>query len=153
MTPLVNSFAVEEEEIRLTCEGVLQINGEEITHERTKNLFFQNLVEKSDGYYLEIGREVKKIIVEDTLYFIRSLTGSAREGYSVMLSDGSQEKLKPGTLEFSPGRLVCRVKATPEKPKGSAARFCRAPYHELLAATESDELGFYLRLGDARVSL
>jgi hypothetical protein len=131
------------EVITLTKEGVWMADGSEITHVPTRKLFARSLKRDRDGYCLEIGRETKRIEVEDTAYFVERM-----EGHDAQISDGTQEKIDPLTLTYQPGRLTARIKGGAEE-----AKFLRGPYHEFLRDLEQDEEGFFLVIAGQRVRL
>ena len=124
------------EVIVLTQDGIWIADGSEITHEPTRRLFARSLKKDAEGYFLSIGRETKRIEVQDTAYFVeRFVTDSP---LTIHLSDGTQEILDPSTLKYSPGRLTCRIKNSTEE-----AKFLRVPYYEILRDLEesSEEIG------------
>jgi hypothetical protein len=92
------------ETLFLNKEGRWYHQGVEITHERTCALFYRNLKKGSDGYYyVKIGVESAKVIIEDVPYVIRSLDilrgpdGDVID-YRLLLNDDSCEFLDPETL-------------------------------------------------------
>src|SRR5689334_11837061 len=109
--PNETGFFVDNEVIILSKNGVWMADGIEISHEPTRRLFARSLKKESDGYYLHIGRETKRIQVEDTPYFVHLLDGDPLKGFELVLSDESREKLEPPSLHYKPGRLVCKVKS------------------------------------------
>ena len=100
-------FFVDREVIVLSKNGVWIADGVEITHEPTRKLFAKSLKKEKDGYHLHIGRETKKINVEDTAYFVIRIDGNSADGFLITLNDDSQETLDWATLSYQPGRLVC----------------------------------------------
>ena len=66
---------VDTEIIRLTRDGIWLADGEEISHEPTRRLFARSLKKDEKGYFLHIGREMRRIEVEDTAYFVEGLEG------------------------------------------------------------------------------
>ncbi len=120
----------------------------EITHEPTRRLFARSLRQDEQGYFLHIGREMKRIEVEDTAYFVERLEGSSSAGYLIYLNDGTSEKLDSATLRYQPGRLTCQVHQGEDE-----AKFLSVPYMELLKQVEEDENGFFLLIEGTRVRL
>lgn len=141
-------FFSDQEVIILTKNGIWLADGIEISHEPTRKLFARSLKKKGSEYFLEIGREKKKITIEDTPYFVIRIDGSPKEGFQLSLNDETKEKLNPQTLDYRPGRLVCSVKNQTEE-----AKFLHAPYFELLKEIEEDENGYSLQIQGERIRL
>ncbi len=139
---------VDTEVVKLTRNGVWLANGQEISHEPTGRLFGKCLRRDDQGYFIQIGREYKRIVVEDTPFFVSSLDGDPRTAIWVCLSDETREKLDPLTLAYRPGRLTCRVKGGEEE-----AKFLSAPYFELLRDLQEDPKGYYIVIAGIRVDL
>src|SRR5690242_17598119 len=99
-------FFVDNEVIVISRDGVWLADGHEITHEPTRKLFARSLFKDAEGYLLKIGRETKRIQVEDTAFFVRLIEGDPAEGYELSLSDDSRARLDPETLRYRPGRLT-----------------------------------------------
>jgi hypothetical protein len=142
------------EELRLNRNGVWLSDGEEITHGETVRLFHRALKRQGDGFVIQVGRESKRVVVEDTPYFVVGLDGSADSGYWLRLSDETRERLDPATLKYGPsqalgpGRLVARVKGGTEE-----ARFLSQAYFDLLSGLEEDSDCFFLVIGGKRIDL
>jgi hypothetical protein len=130
------------EVIILTPNGTWLADGAEISHDPTRILFSRSLKKDAEGYFLAIGRETKRITVEDTAYFVtgfdRTDSGQVRK-VTLRLSDGTQEDLDPKTLSYTPERLVCKIKNGSEE-----AKFLFTSYHELLKDLQQDSEGYYL---------
>jgi hypothetical protein len=135
------------EEIRLTKDGTWLSDGEEITHGETVRLFFRSVRKGEQGYAIHVGKESKTVVVEDTAFFVLGLEGSARNGYSLRLSDETREKLAPESLRYRPGRLTARVKG------GEEAKFLSTAYFELLSRLEEDASSYFLTIEGKRVEL
>jgi hypothetical protein len=136
------------EVIRLTQNGVWLSNGEPITHEPTIRAFFRSLKRDETSYFLHIGREMKRIEVEDTAYFIERIEGSPEQGYVLQISDGTKEKLDPLTLRYEPSRLTCLVHGGDE-----VAKFLSSPYLEVLRNAEEMNGQYFLVIEGKRVEL
>lgn len=142
----MNMF-IDRETIRITKHGVWLSDGEEITHQETLKAYKTHIGRDDEGYFIEIGRDFKRIEVEDTAFFVEQIF-MAPQSAEIRLSDGSLEKLKLSTLEHSPERLICQVK------EGKfPARFLVQPYHELLLHCEETRDGYRLKIGDESVDL
>jgi hypothetical protein len=136
------------EKIVLNRDGVFLSNGEPITHEGTVEAFHRFLRKDSQGYFIEIGRDSKRIEVEDTARFVREISwfgNDHHERIELTLMDGAQESLNVTTLSFRPERLTCRVKGATEE-----AKFLRKPYLEFLMRTEQEDGKLWIRLGGRR---
>lgn len=141
-------FFVDTEIIRLTKNGVWLSDAVEIDHEQTVKIFAKSLRKDEGGYYLQIGRETKRIEVEDTAYFVTRIDGTPRTGIELWLSDESRERLDPASLTYRPGRLACQIKGGLEE-----AKFLHAPYFELLKELDEDESSYLLDFGGKKVVL
>lgn len=139
---------VDNEVITLTRSGVWIADGMEITHEPTRRLFARSLKKDERGYYLHVGRETKRIDVEDTAYFIHRIDGDAAAGYELWLSDETKESLDGASLSYRPGRLVCRIKGGSEE-----AKFLSAAYFDLLRGLEEDARTYFVIIAGARIEL
>ncbi len=141
-----------QEEIRLTANGVWLSNGSEIDHENTVKLFFRSIRKDGEGYFLQVGPETKRIVVEDTAYFVVGLEGGPSEGYVLLLSDGTCEPLDPATLKYQLGRLTCGVHR--EFNEGLVeAKFLQKSYVELLKNLEQEGEEYHLVLGGKKIIL
>jgi hypothetical protein len=134
-------FFVDNEVITLTKNGIWIADGTEITHEPTRRLFARSLKKIDQGYQLEIGRETKRIHVEDTAYFVIRIDETQDGRLELLLSDETREILDPSTLNYRSGRLTCRIKNSQEE-----AKFIHAPYMDLLQSLKEDSQGYYLEL-------
>jgi uncharacterized protein len=145
---LETQFFVDHEVIMLSKNGIWYADGIEITHEPTLKLFAKNLRKDQDGYFLQIGRETKRIHVEDTAYFVHRIEGNPENGYRVYLNDETQEPLDPHTLAYRPGRLTCKAKNAFEE-----AKFLHAPYFDLLKELKEDTATYFIEVGKAKIPL
>jgi hypothetical protein len=147
------------ETLTLTRNGEWLADGEPITHERTIRAFQGHLASLVDGsgWEIRIGRERKKIIVEDTAFFVRAIRGDAQSGFVLELSDGNERPLDPHTLHYSPGRLTCRIEwQHPDGTKGKAeARFLRGPSLEILSLAQpgSSEYLYHLKIQGVTIEI
>jgi hypothetical protein len=131
----------------LTKNGIWLADGSEITHEPTRKLFARSLKHDEKGWFLAIGRETKRIQVEDTAFFVTRVDAAANGELTLSLSDSTQEVLDPSTLRYAPGRLSCRLHSQFE------AKFLSAPYAEIMQGLLEDESGYFLRLGSEKIVL
>lgn len=128
-------------------EGRFLHRGEPITHRRTLEVLWGSLQRAPDGRYLvRVGRESAWVRLADAPY---AVLGVAGEPPRLLLSDGSQEPLRPETLRLGrDGVLRCLVKGD------HRARFGRSAQVALGLAMEEDPgspSGFALRLSGRRV--
>ena len=146
-----NPFGFTDNEvIRLTANGIWIADGHEITHDPTRKLFARSLFKDEQGYYLHIGRETKRIEVEDTAYFVHRVDGNPADGFELWLNDEARERLDPSTLSYRPGRLSCRIerRGDPEQ-----AKFLHAAYFDLLKHLEEDASSYFLTISGRRFPL
>ncbi len=89
-----------------------------------------------------------EVEVEECGFFVRAF--DAQTG-KIALSDGSEERLDPQSLRFSPldGALVCTVKRE-LLPQGLCARFLHGAHSELLQAVEEDGAGGFVLVQGGR---
>jgi len=129
-------------------DGEWLADGEPITHERTLQAFQTHLARLPDdtGWEIRLGRERKRLQVEDTAFFVRGLRGDAESGFTLQFTDGSEQKLDPRTLRYTPGRLTCRIEwRHPDGTHGVAeAKLLRGPSLEILSlASPGPAAGLY----------
>jgi len=142
-------FFVDNEVITLCANGTWVADGYEITHEPTRRLFARSLKHDSQGYFLSIGRETKRIIVEDTAYFVHRIDRSPGQ-VTLWINDEKQEPLHPESLSYRPGRLTCRIE---RDGRAEDARFLHAAYFDLLRELEEDASHYFVTLAGKRVTL
>ena len=140
-------FFVDTEVIVLTRNGVWLSDNSEITHEPTRRLFARSLKRDGQGWLLSVGRETKRIEVEDTAYFVHRIDGSPDTGYEIWVNDETREPLDPSTFRYRPGRLTCRL------ARGEEAKFLHAAYFDLLKELREDERGYFLAIQGKRYPL
>jgi hypothetical protein len=136
-------FFVDREVIVVKRSGVWLADGVEITHEPTRKLFARSLRRDAEGYFLAIGRETKRIEVEDTPFFVLRVDGSSSEGFTALLSNGQELVLALEAITYRPGRLAFRW-VPPAFTSEEDALFLHAPYFDLLSHLIEDERGYWL---------
>ncbi len=141
-------FFVDTEVLRLTKNGIWFSDDTEISHEPTRKLFARSLRRDEKGYFLSIGRETKRIEVEDTAFFVIRVEHSSAAVPEIVLSDETTERLDPQTLSYRPGRLTCRVKNGAEE-----AKFLHSPYFDLLRDLHEDQDAYFLTFGPKRIEI
>jgi len=121
--------------IHLDKQGVWHHDGHEITHERTIDLFNRSIDWDADGnFYLRTGSDIMPIEVDDVPYRVIEVHGDPENGFELVLSDASTEKLEPMTLRVGQDdALYCTV-----KDGAVDARFTRASHNWLAKFIESD---------------
>ncbi len=144
----VNSQEKKIPKLGLDTFGTWLIDGEEITHEKSISVFNRTLERRPEGYVVVIGREVKTVEVEDTAYFVRRVSGTPESGFTLSVSDGTEERLKPETIRYKPGRLTARIKNDSEE-----ARFLSSAYWELLRFLEETTDEYFLEIEGQRIKL
>lgn len=135
------------ETILVKANGEWWADGREITHLPTLRLFQRSLKKDKNGYFLQIGKETKPIEVEDTAYFVEAIHGSPLEGFTLQLSDQTQELLNPTQLSFRPNRLIYRTQS------GENAKFLRRPYLDLLNYLEEENSTYFLLIEGQKIIL
>lgn len=108
----------------LSKRGSFYQDGEEITHDRTSELFHRSLgQEKDGGWTVRCEGETLDVILEDNPRYVRSYD---RASGAIVLSDGSRETLDPLTLRVRPDNsLVCKIR------NGWDATFLPGAYYEI----------------------
>ena len=138
---------IDHETIRITRNGDWLSNGEPITHESTLQAYQYHLGRDTEGYFIQIGKDFKRVEVEDTAFFVRQIRFEG-DRIHIQLSHGGEEPLDVQTLKYSPGRLVCRLLGRVEE-----AKFLAQPYHELLLRAELKAGHYVLPSGLGGVTL
>lgn len=119
-------------DIRIDSEGTWFYRDTRMTRQDIIGLFYKHLKQEDSGRYcIEIGEQRCPVDVEDTAYVIWTLrwagAGASEDSALLYLSDGSTEKMDPGTLHIEVNHIpYCNVKGGRFK-----ARFSRPAYYEL----------------------
>jgi hypothetical protein len=120
-------------------DGRWSHEGVPITHPRLRAAFDRAVryLPEPGRFVVQLGRFRGQIEPEEAAFFVRDF--DARTG-TLALSDGTRERLDPGTLQPSPidGALLCRVKRD-LAPACLLARFTHAAQAELLAAVVEED--------------
>ncbi|MCZ6602808.1 MAG: hypothetical protein O6952_07375 [Planctomycetota bacterium] len=128
-------------DLRLDHRGRWLQDGEEITHRRILRALHQGIRREASGEYsVQIGWQKAIVQVDECPYFVRSLGFVVGELPILNLSDGSEERLDPSTLNLArEDALFCRVKGNAHR-----ARFLPAAMMQFGERTEErgDELVF-----------
>lgn len=124
--------------VLLSRKGSLFQDGEEITHERTLDLFMRSLAKNADGTFsVKIHGEELDVIVEDTPLFVLRYDRSSGK---ISLSNGQEEVLKPETIRVRADHSFECTAAN-----GWAAAFLSPAYYEISKdITEGSRAGEYL---------
>ena len=136
-------WAIESHTIRFGRDGRWYADHEPIVNERIARLFSKHVTRGDDGaWWLVIGDERAKIVVDDTPYVVSRVDGSPDTGFRVGLNDETSEALDPSTLRMSADDvLYCDV-----KQGAYPARFLRSAQAELLSHVQPKGGGFVLPL-------
>ncbi len=142
-------WAIESHTIRFGKDGRWYSDDEPIVNPRIERLFSQHVSRGEDGsWWLVIGDERARIVIDDTPYVVRRVDGDPKSGFTVELNDGSVEPLPSDSLEIrSEEVLYCRV-----KEGRFPARFLRPAQAELLGHVREGEGAFLLPLPGGRTA-
>lgn len=134
-------WAIETNVIRFGRDGRWYSDDEPIVNPRIADLFARHITRAEDGsWWLRIGDERAKIVVDDTPFVVTRVDGDPQRGFRITLNDRSTEDLAPSSLAFGDGDvLYCDVKSGTYR-----ARFLRAAQSELLGHVTADGDGFVL---------
>lgn len=138
-------WAIESHTIRFGRDGRWYADDEPIANQRIADLFARHITRGDDGsWWLRIGDERAKIVVDDTPFVITRVDGAPGTGFRITLNDGSSEPLAPPSLAFgAQDVLYCDVKDGTYR-----ARFLRPAQSELLSHVRLDGERFVLPLPD-----
>jgi hypothetical protein len=137
-------------EIKIDKEGVWYYNGAEMFRKDILAVFFQNLFRDESGqYYIQLGKDLCYLKVEDTPIVVKSVDeiadpegsseGPESKTIGIFLSDSTLEKIDPESLRVGEGNvLYCDLQ------RGFPARFTRAAYYQIAAKIEFDEKKGYV---------
>ena len=139
--PKAGFWAIETNVIRFGRDGRWYSDDEPIVNPRIADLFARHITRAEDGsWWLRIGDERAKIVVDDTPFVVTRVDGDPQRGFRITLNDRSTEDLAPSSLAFGDGDvLYCDVKSGAHR-----ARFLRAAQIELLGHVTADGDGFVL---------
>ncbi|HEY8515182.1 MAG TPA: DUF1285 domain-containing protein [Candidatus Binatia bacterium] len=141
--PKAGFWAIENKSIRFGRDGRWYADDAPIENQRIADLFSRHVTREQDGsWWLRIGDERAKIVVEDTPYVVTRVDGDAEAGFRITLNDGTSEPLAASSLTLGKDDVLY------VDVKGGAfrARFLRAAQAELLSHVEMDGDRFVLRL-------
>lgn len=138
-------WAIESHTIRFGRDGRWYADDEPIANQRIADLFARHITRGEDGaWWLRIGDERARIVVDDTPFVVTRVDGSPRSGFRITLNDGSVEPLATGSLALGAHDvLYCDVKDAAHR-----ARFLRAAQSELLSHVTVEGERFVLPLPD-----
>jgi Protein of unknown function (DUF1285) len=142
--------------LRVGRDGEWSDDDVEITHAGILANLRSNLRRDAEGYFIQTRARIP-VEVEDVPWIV---TRVSREGerLHVVLNDGTEEDVDPGTLRLGAGDVpYCAVKSAPGADPGTAfeAKFNRAAAFQLLGMADYDEgtgRGT-LRLGGREITL
>ncbi len=122
-------------ELRIDRDGRWFHEGIEIVREDIRSYFSRYLVRSDDGgYAVRIGRDECPVVVEDVPFIVSRVTSASDGGLSLLLSDGTSERLDAETIKISESNApYCGVR------NGLEARFSRAAYYQLAEFIEYNE--------------
>src|SRR6185369_16553414 len=105
-------WAIESHTIRFGRDGRWYADDEPIANPRIADLFSRHIVRGDDGaWWLRIGDERAKIVVDDTPFVVTRVDGEPQSGFRITLNDGTSEPLAARSLTFGAHDvLYCDVK-------------------------------------------
>ena len=137
----------------LRHDGRWSHEGQPILHQRLREHFDRHVVylPEEAKYVVTLRHFRGEIDVEEAAFFVRQVD---TERATVRLSDGSEDRLDPGSLRLSAidGAMLCTVKRD-LVPQGLPARFTHASHAELGQALDDDSGGWHLSLAGERMPL
>lgn len=137
------------EEIRLDERGEWTHEGLDFENDNIIDLFSRS-VDRTEGgtWVLEVGRFTYPITVENTGFFVERIDFD-RDPPLLELSDETQERLRPETLDYQGGgELYCRIKDGEFR-----ARFKWDAYHDIGEHLEEEDGEVYLTWSGSRAAL
>ena len=131
-------------ELFLSKDGEWFHEGVQITHERIIEQLSRNLHREGDDYFVDIGWERSKVIVEDAPYLIKGVR-EAGDDLILELSDFTEEKLDPEHIRIGKDNVpYALVKASRDR-----AKFTRPAYYQLARyLVEAPDGSPALKIGD-----
>lgn len=141
------AFFVKGEKIFLRKDATWIADGVEITHDKTRDLFFKSIHWDSTQkqYYLEVGYERIFIEVEDTPYFVVSIERQTPGPVLAKLSNFTDTPIE--TVAYANEALYLTLSS------GQKARFLSAAYYDLLRDLQEDPKYYFLELAGKRINL
>jgi len=141
--PKAGFWAIETNTIRFGRDGRWYADDEPIVNQRISDLFSRHVTRGDDGdWWLRIGDERAKIVVDDTPWVVTRVDGDPAAGFRVTLNDGSSEPLAAGSLRLGAEDVLY----TDVKGGAYRARFLRPAQLELLGHVDVVGERFVLRL-------
>lgn len=138
-------------DIRIDKEGIWYYKGAEMFRREIVELFYRHLrKDESGNYIIEMENDRCYLEVEDTAFVIKAVyrnENMADEDISLLLSDGTLEKLNPGKIWIGQDNILyCAIKNNQFN-----ARFSRASYYQLARYIHHDpEKDAYFLLFDEK---
>jgi len=113
-------------DIFLSKDGEWFHEGIQITHRKILEQLNRSLHREGEDYFVTIGWERSKVVIEDAPYLVRGVREEA-DHLVLELSDATDEKFDPETLTIGPHNVpYALVKKTKDR-----ARFSRPAYYQL----------------------
>jgi hypothetical protein len=140
--------------IRIDREGIWYYKGAEMFRREIVELFYRHLrKDESGNYIIELENDCCYLEVEDTAFVIKAVYcnenrgGEGDEDISLLLSDGTLEKLNPDKIWIGRNNILyCAI-----KNNKFDARFSRSSYYQLAQYINHDpEKDAYFLLFDGK---
>ena len=143
-------WAVSSGKISFRRDGRWYSDDEPINNARIARLFSQCLRQNDDGRWIVAMADERAFVeIEDTPWVVTSVTGSADDGFTLHLNDGSAEALDPATLTVG----ATDVPYVAVKGGRYRARVLRPAYYQLAPAIEERGGRFALVTGGRRYEI
>jgi hypothetical protein len=138
--PKAGFWAIESGVIRFGRDGRWYSDDEPIVNRRIATLFARHLCRREDGWWIVMGDEKARVVVDDTPWVVLRVDGTPAGGFTIGLNDGSHEKLHAAGLTLGDEDVLY----APVKDGSWRARFLRAPQAELLSHAVERDGSFFL---------
>jgi hypothetical protein len=148
--PRAGFTAIHAGRIRFAKDGRWYCDGEPIANPAICRLYARTMTVGPDGRArLVLGEDRAEVEIEDTPWVVTTVEGNPRDGFSVVLNDGTCEPLDLTSIRLSSAHVpYCRVKGRVD------ARLLRKAWYELTRHAEpGPDATCVLHAGTQRITL
>ncbi|MFP6664795.1 MAG: hypothetical protein VCC00_11380 [Deltaproteobacteria bacterium] len=146
--PKAGFWAIESGVIRFARDGHWYSDDEPVVNRRIATLFARQLCRREDEWWIVMGDEKARVVIDDTPWVVVRVDGTPASGFTIGLNDGSRESLQAAELTLgAEDVLYTTVKDGPWR-----ARFLRAPQVELLSHAVERDGAFFLPDASGKLS-